>query len=281
MASYTYYNGTFGETDEIRIPLSDRAIYFGDGIYDAAIGYHGRIFLADEHIKRFLGNARRISIPSPPSYVQMSNLLNEVVRKADIEEFFLYFQISRSSKARTHSALNSEKFNILITVSDIEVKESERLIALISEEDRRHLNCDIKSLNLLPAVMASTHAESMGCDEAVFHRGQTVTECAHSNIAIITSGVLYTHPLSNLILPGITRARLLYACEKLTIPYRERSFTIDELYSADEILVTSTSKLCRRAGSINGISAGGKDPLIANALCHFLYNEYYDFRSSL
>lgn len=281
MKSYTYYNGDFAKTSEIKVPMTDRALFFGDGVYDAAIGANNRIFLLSEHVKRFISNAEKIMMPSVPSYTEISELLHECVRRADIDEFFLYFQISRAAPYRTHSALGASSSNIMITVSEAVVEESCELISLTTEEDRRHLNCDIKTINLLPAVMASTHAEAAGCDEAVFHRGQTVTECAHSNISIISGGVLYTHPLSNLILPGITRARLLLACKSLSIPYRERAFTLEELMSADEILVTSTSKLCRRAGTVNGIPAGAKDPDIGCALCHFLYEEYRDFQNNL
>lgn len=137
--------------------------------------------------------------------------------------------------------------------------------------------CDIKTLNLIPAVMASTRAQLADCEEAVFHRGEIVTECTHSNIAILKNGILITHPLSNTILPGITRRHLLIACEKLGIPYRERAFTLDELYSADEIFVTSTSKLCRTANRVNNIPVGEKDPENASKICNFLYKEYVDF----
>ena len=277
MRSYSYYNGTFAPTNEIRIPLTDRAIYFGDGVYDAAIGKDGRIFLADEHIKRFISNAKKISIPKIPSYQIVLDLLTETIKRAEIDEFFIYFQISANAPHRTHSSLGLDSSNLLITVSETETVESCECISLITEEDIRHLRCDIKTINLLPAVIASTRAAAAGCDEAVFHRGCTVTECSHSNISILKNGTLYTHPLNNLILPGITRARLLLTCHKLGIPYRERAFTLDELYCADEILVTSTSKLCRRAGSINGVPCGAKDPTLAKKICHNLYLEYSDF----
>ncbi len=274
MLSYSYYNGEFDMTENIRIPLSDRSIYFGDGIYDAAIGHDGRIFLLDEHVQRFLKNAKKLQFQCIPTYSEISEILQDVVMRANIEEFFLYFQISRNAAERNHSAANAKTSNILITVSEARILQAEKPISLITEEDRRYFMCDIKTVNLLPSVIASTKAELAGCEEAVFHRGSTVTECAHSNIAILKKGVLYTHPLSNTILPGITRQHLLSACEKLDITYRERAFTLDELYFADEILVTSTSKLCRCANRINNISVGGKDPINASKLSEFLYKEY-------
>ena len=274
MKSYTYYNGEFARTEDIRIPLSDRAIYFGDGIYDAAIGKHGKIFLLDEHIKRFISNAKRLGFSPIPTYRDLSVLLTDTVSRAAFDEYFVYFQISRSAEERIHSSLGCNTTNLMITVNKFSVKNDDSPISLITYPDNRHHYCDIKTINLLPSVLASTAAEEAGCDEAVFHRGPTVTECAHSNISILKSGILYTHPLSELILPGITRRHLLTACESLGIPYREHAFTVDDLYAADEVLVTSTSKLCRCAASINGRPVGGKDRRKSTDLRNFLYREY-------
>ena len=274
MNSYTYYNGAFAKTDDIRIPLSDRAIYFGDGIYDAAIGKGGRIFLIDEHIKRFISNAKRLGFPHIPTYKDLSELLSDTVKRASLDEYFVYFQISRNAETRMHSALGCSTANLMITVSEFSVKNDDKPISLITYPDNPNHYCDIKTLNLLPSVLASTAASEAGCDEAVFHRGATVTECAHSNISILKSGILYTHPTSELILPGITRRHLLIACESLGIPYREHAFTVDDLYCADEVLVTSTSRLCRCATSINGRPVGGKDRQKSASLRIFLYREY-------
>ena len=277
MQSFTYYNGTFDLTKNIRIPITDRSIYFGDGVYDAAIGKNGKIFLSNEHIERILSNTKRIGIGNAPSYSELNQLLNDVVRRAGINEFFVYFQITRNAPHRIHSATEVNSCNLLITVSEITVEREASPISLITAEDIRYFMCDIKTLNLLPSVLASTKAEDFGADEAVFHRGNTVTECAHSNISILKNGTLFTHPANNLILPGITRKHLLCACDKLGIPYKERAFTLDELFSADEILVTSTSKLCRTVYSIDNIPTGQNDTLTACRIRDFLYKEYESF----
>ena len=274
MKSFSYYNGVFDFSANIKIPLTDRSVYFGDGVYDAAIGKNGRIFLLDEHVQRFLSNAKRIGINNAPTYEEIGNLLLETIRRADIPEFFVYFQITRDSLNRMHSALNVTSYNLLITVSEITVNRSDTPISLITAEDIRYFMCDVKTLNLLPSVLASTKAEESGCDEAVFYRGDTVTECAHSNISIIKGGLLLTHPATNLILPGITRRHLLIACEKLGIEFTERPFTLEELFSADEILVTSTSKLCRTVNMIDGIRVGENDKSKSEKICDFLYKEY-------
>lgn len=255
---YAYYNGRFGRREEITVPLSDRALFFGDGVYDAAIGKRGKIFLLDEHIERLFVNAARLGIAPPVSLEELKKILFETVRHSAIEEFFLYFQLSRDKGARVHSAVGAG-VNLLVTVSDSPLPSPETTLSLITAEDLRYYYCDIKTLNLLPSVIASTRAEECGADEAVFHRGDTVTECAHSNIAILKGGTLITHPESCLILPGITRRQLIRAAKKLGIPVCERPFTLAELYSADEVIVTSTTKLALAAGSIDGHTVGGGD----------------------
>lgn len=274
MAAYAYYNGKFGLREDISIPLTDRAIYFGDGIYDVAIGRDGKIFQADEHISRFLGNTKKISINHSYTHESLYELLCEVVKKTGLQEFLLYFQLSRNNEKRRHSYLGCDESNLLITVEDFKLDTSKKAMRLITADDLRYYYCDVKTVNLLPAVLASGEAERAGCDEAVLHRGVTVTECAHSNVSIIKDGTLYTHPTNNLILPGITRSHLLLACRSLGIPYVERAFTLDELFSADEILVSSTTKLAKRACEIDGSAAGMKDEKTASALCNFLLNEY-------
>jgi D-alanine transaminase len=129
-------------------------------------------------------------------------------------------------------------------------------------------------VNLLPAVLASHKAASVGCDEAIFVRDGVVTECAHSNIAILKNGVIITHPDSPKILPGIAKKRLLSVAVSEGIEVCERQFAVEELFSADEVLVTSTTKICLSACEINGLSVGGKDGKILKLLQKKLFSEY-------
>ncbi len=275
MATYSYYNGKFAPTDEIVIPLTDRAIYFGDGIYDAAIGRNGKIFLLSEHIDRLLGNAPKLSIPIEYTKEELSEILLETVRRSGFDSYFVYFQLSRNGGKRRHIAEDAYGTNLLITVSEQPLPTEGARLKLTTFEDKRFEYCHIKTLNLLPSVLASTHAENLGCDEAVFHRGQTVTECAHSNVSILKDGSLITHPADNHILPGITRKHLISACNKLGIPVCERPFTLTELFDADEILVTSTTKLIAGTDVIDEVAVGGKDAKRLGLLSAALIEEYY------
>jgi D-alanine transaminase len=132
-------------------------------------------------------------------------------------------------------------------------------LKLITYEDERYLYCNIKTLNLLPNVLASQKAAEAGCNEAVFHRGDIVTECAHSNISILKGGVLRTAPLTKYILPGTVRKQMLELARENDIPIDETAFTLSELLNADEVIVTSTTLMIHGTESIDGKAVGGKD----------------------
>ena len=276
MNSYAYYNGSFGKYSDIRVPLSDRSIYFGDAIYDAAIGSYDRIMWEEEHINRFLSNAESIGIDHNFTAKYLSALLKEVAVKSMLRCYFIYFQLSRSLPHRTHSSMGASA-NLLITVNPIKVDPPCKKLDLITVSDKRFGYCNIKTTNLLPSVLASTKAEKAGCDEAIFVRGRYVTECAKSNISILNGGRLITHPKSNRILPGIAREHLLMTCKELGIPFCERPFTVKEMLSADEILVTSTTKLCKSVKQINGMHVGGKASETAKNICDIIHSEFKNY----
>jgi len=273
--SFSFYNGVFAPTEKIGIPLTDRSLYFGDGIYDAAIGKGGKIFLLEEHLDRLLGNAPKLSIPVPYSGEELTDILFETVRRSGYSSYFVYFQLSRNGGKRNHIADSSFGANLLVTVSEQPLPKENFSLRLVSFEDKRFEYCDIKTLNLLPSVLASTFAAENGCDEAVFHRGDIVTECAHSNISILKEGRLYTHPADNHILPGITRRHLISAAKRLSIPVVEEPFTTKELMLADEIIVTSTTKLIASAVFLDRKPVGGRDPENLHRLSDCLLDEYY------
>ncbi len=148
-------------------------------------------------------------------------------------------------------------------------------IKLITEPDTRFFHCNIKTLNLIPSVMASEKAKRAGCQETVFYReGGRVTECAHSNVHIIKDGALYTAPLDNLILPGIARKHLIQACDRLGISVHEEPYYLEDLFAAEEVLVTSSSNLCLHAHEIGGKPVGGMQPELIEALRKEVIGEF-------
>ncbi len=270
---YAFYNGEFYEKNELKIPLTDRSVFFGDGIYEALIGRSGGIYLLEEHFDRFWKNAEIMDLKPDFTREELSSRLSEIISRSGFYEYFIYFQLTRHSEERTHT-YKGNKTNLLITIREHTVPCTDTKLKLITAEDVRYRMCNVKTLNLLPNVLASKKAEKAGCDEAVFVRDGYVTECAHSNIFTVKNGVLITHPTNNFILPGITRKRLLYFAEKLGIPYRETPFTKGELISADAVLVSSTTRLANAVSEIDEIPLKKEENHEVNLLISALHEDY-------
>ena len=277
MPKTVYYNGKFYGKRRAVLPISDRSIFFGDVVYDAMIGHGGGLFLIEDQLERLLTNARRLDLIVPYTFERLCDISYNVVKKSKLEEYFLYIQLSRCAPERAHAYPDEQKTSLLITVSPFSLAPPEKQLKLITLEDKRYEFCDVKTVNLLPAVLASHKAQSVGCDEAIFGRDGVITECAHSNIALLQDGAIITHPDSPKILPGIAKKRLFAVAAAEGVEVCERSFTVEELFSADEVLVTSTTKICLPACEINGKSVGGKDGKILQKLQEKLFFEYKNY----
>ena len=275
MKNLGYYNGKFGEIEDMMIPMNDRVSYFGDGVYDATYSRNYKIFALDEHIDRFFNSAALLKINLGKTKQEMKDLLNEMVQKMDSGNQFVYWQATRGTGIRNHVfPSDGSTANIWITLTEKDIVDTYKKIKLTTMEDTRFLHCNIKTLNLLPSVMASERAKQLGCDETVFHRGDRVTECAHSNVSIIKDGIFKTDPTDHLILPGIARAHLIKACKKLGIGVDEYPFTVEELFDADEIIVSSSGSLCLAAEEIDGKKVGGKAPELLKAIQDEVLDEF-------
>ena len=273
MENLGYYNGRYGRLEEMMIPMNDRVCYFGDGVYDATCCAGHVIYLIDEHIDRFFNSAAMLKIEVPCSKAELRELLCEMVRKVDGDCLFVYWQVTRGTAMRNH-AFPDVPANLWIMIKPASFRDMSKRVRLTEMEDTRFLHCNIKTLNLLPSVMASQKAEERGCFETVFHRGETVTECAHSNVHILKDGALITHPTDCHILPGVARRHLILACQALGVPVEERPFTMAELLVADEVLVTSSSNFCIVADHLDDASVGGRAPVLVEKLQQWLTEEF-------
>ncbi len=274
MQNIGYYNGKTGLIEEMVIPMNDRAVYFGDGVYDATCCKNGIVYLADEHIDRFFNNAMLIDIVPNFTKKELYDLLHNLLAQVDADECFAYWQISRGTAKRNHIYPQGVTPNLYITITPAPIRDIYQKIKVITAEDKRFLMCNIKTIDLLPTVIASQKAEVAGAEECIFHRGDRVTECSHSNVHIIKDGKLKTAPTDCYILPGIARAHIIKACKKLCIPVDETPFTLDELKNADEVLISSSSKFCLSADTLNGQAVGGKAPEILKAIQDEVFAEF-------
>ncbi|HOV64716.1 MAG TPA: D-amino-acid transaminase, partial [Spirochaetia bacterium] len=216
-------NGKIIDRGDARIDIEDRGFQFGDGLYEVIRTYGGKPFLIEEHLKRLSRGAEaiRLSLPFDPS--EFTERLTELSAINSVQDGTIYMQITRGVAKRSHQFPTPlpEPTVIASTASSPRpLKLIEEGAGCILAEDIRWLRCDIKSTNLLPNVLAKEEARSKGCFEAIFHRGDIVTEGASSNIFAVRSGVIFTHPANNLILAGITRTAVLGIIAHLGLPVR-------------------------------------------------------------
>lgn len=276
MPAIGWYNGTLGNPDEMTVPMNDRAVYFGDGCYEACLACGTRPFALDLHFDRFFRSLEALSIPFSMERDELKAILADCLSAANEPFTELYWQVSRATAPRTHAFSGAgAKPNLLVIVTPKKPLPPERTLRLVTAEDIRYAMCDVKTLNLLPNVLAIARAESRGADEAVFVRDGIVTEGSHTNIHILKDGTLFTHQADNRILAGVTRAILLELCKRNGVPVAERAFSKDALFAADEVLVTSSTLGVRRADEIDGVPVGGKGGA-ALAMLLNAYRRYFD-----
>lgn len=277
MKNLGYYNGKYDLIENMTVPMNDRACYFGDGIYEAAYARNYIIYALDEHIDRFYDSARALGIVIPHTKAELSDIIYDLLKKVDSDEQLVYFQVSRGTEMRNHAPAPELVGNIWITLKPMKIKNIYEPMKLITVPDTRFFHCNMKTLNLLPTVLASKAAADAGVDEAVFHRGDIVTECAHSNIFIIREdGAVQTAPADNMILAGVARSHMISACREFGISVIEEHFTVEEMMKAAEIVVTSSGTLCRPAEYIDGIKVGGGAQAILKSLQDKLLGDYIE-----
>ena len=277
MKTLGYYNGKYDEIENMVIPMNDRVSYFGDGVYDATYSRNYKIFALDEHIDRFYNSAALLRIDLGMPKDEMKAILQDMVNKLDCGSQFVYWQATRGTGMRNHAfPTDGSKANLWITLKAKDIEDTYKKIKVRSKEDTRFLHCNIKTLNLIPSVIATQEATEMGCQETIFHRGERGTECAHSNVHIFKDGVFKTAPTDHYILPGIARAHLIRACKANNIPVDETPFTVSELMDADEVIVSSSGSFCLVANEVDGKPVGGKAPELIDTLQKYLVKEFID-----
>lgn len=268
MKTVGYYNGNIGEIEEMMVPMNDRAMYFGDGVYDATYAAKRKIFELEGHMERFFNSFKAMEIPFRMTREELAAELQKCVDLMDSDgEVMVYWQATRGTGMRNHLfPTDGKPANLLITVREVPLSDLRTPYKVITLEDTRFLHCNIKTLNLIPSVIANQRAKEAGCQEAIFHRGDRVTECAHSNVHILKNGKFITAPTDNLILPGITRKHLLRICQEQGIPYEERIFSLAEVFDADEIIISSAGTLGVGVCEVDGKAVGGRDPELLKRL---------------
>jgi len=260
-----YFNGKFQDHDQIKISPYDRGFQFADGVYEVIRFYYDHFFQTEAHLQRMAIGLAELKIDN----VELSNfkgIINELIKKNDLtgKQAIAYLQVTRGAYFPRRHIYPSTNIRptIFIDVSLFDPHPHEIIAGakIYLTEDIRWSRCDIKSIALLPNILARQEGLKNGAAETVFVRDGKITEGTHTNFCAIKNGQLFTHPLNNFILSGITRKIVLKICENLNIPVIETPVLESEIRRFDELLIIGTTAEITPVVQVNDQLIGARQP---------------------
>ncbi len=274
MSRFAYVNGRYLPRRDAAVDIEDRGYQFSDGVYEVCEVRGGRIIDERRHMARLHRSLDELRIAMPMSDAALAIVIRECMRKNRVQNGIIYLQISRGVARRDHAFPPPRTPpSVVVTARNLDFAGSERMagdgIAVVTVPDNRWERVDIKSISLLPNVLAKQTAREQGAKEAWFvNRNGHVTDGSSSNAWIVTKGgKVVTPPADKGILRGITRSVLIEVVRAQGLELEERSFTVDEIYGAREAFLTSASQIVMPVVRVNDRPIGNGAPgLIATAL---------------
>lgn len=279
--SLVYLNGELTPLSEARIPVLDRGFIFGDGIYEVIPIYNGKPFRGAQHLARLARSLAAIGIPDPHSESEWLALIARVVEANGLSDQMVYIQVTRGVARRTHAFPMEVTPTVLVMTNPMALPPASAVakgVPCVTMEDRRWLNCQIKSTSLLGNVLAAQYAAEHNATEAIQFRDGWLTEASSSNVWVVRKGRVSAPPKDNLILEGIRYGLMEELCAALDISLEARRVSREEVFGADEVLLSSASKELLPVVSIDGqvIGTGAPGPVFRQ-----LYDAYQAAKTAL
>lgn len=240
-----YLNGEITPLSEAKVPVLDRGFIFGDGVYEVIPMYGRKPFRAKQHMARLFRSLASIGIPNPHNEEQWMSLIDKVVAAYPADDQLVYLQVTRGVARRAHAFPQEMTPTVFIMTNPLTLPSAEAVrdgVACVSFEDKRWLRCEIKSTSLLGNVLAAQNAAENGVAESIQFRDGYLTEASASNVWIVKDGKLLAPPKDNLILEGIRYGLIEELCAAEGIPLESRRIAREEVFAADEVLLSSASK---------------------------------------
>ena len=265
LVSTVYLNGQFLPRAEAKLSLDERGFFFGDGVYEVTRVVRGRLFEWTRHARRLARGLKELRIDAGLDLDTIRSLQERLVRENDMLEGqgTVYLQITRGAAPRTHHFPPPGTPATVFLSATPFVPASEvrnRGVAVVTYPDYRWSRCDLKTVNLLPAVMAKQFAADNGAYESIFVREAVVTEGSHTNVFGVIGGEVRTYPNSNYVLPGVTREVVIELARELGIPVSETPIYRHEIAALEECFLTGTTSDVMPAVSIDGKPVGSGRP---------------------
>ncbi len=274
--STVFLNDKYLDKDQAKVSVLDRGFIFADGVYEVFPVYNGFIFRCDEHLKRLQNSLDAIHIDNPYKNNEWKDILSNVVKRNDNGDQSLYLQVTRGVAERDHVFSENMTPTVFAMSRPLTKKTNHEGVAIITTEDIRWKFCDIKSIALLPGVLLKYDAHKKGAKEAVLiNKNGLLTEGAASNVFIVKDNKIKTPKKDHQLLPGITRDLVVELASKNSLPIHEMDITENELKSADEIWLTSSTQEIIPVIKINDQSVGdGK----VGKMWHQINTIYQEFK---
>ncbi len=264
MSRIVYLNGSYLPEQEAKISIFDRAVNFGDAIYEVAGVMQGKLVDFEHHMQRYQTSLGKLSMQSPLQKDEILAAFRQLVAVNEIENGLVYMQLTRGVAERDFDWPEGMQPNLFMFTQPQSAAEAEQAgsgLKLASVDDIRWARRDIKTVNLLGQVLAKRQAHEAGADEALMvDRDGFVTECASSSFFIVSGDSILTRPLNNDILPGVTRRAVLALCQQQGMQLLERKFTLEEAMKADEAFITAASAYLMAVVKIDDRDVGAGKP---------------------
>jgi D-alanine transaminase len=255
-----YLNGKFMPAEKATVSVMDRGFLFGDGVYEVIPVFGDRLLRLDEHLARLQNSLDRISLSNPHSDEQWAEIFSQLLNNNDSEDRAVYLQISRGVYPKRDLAIKADYpptiFAMVLHVVPPDVEIISAGISVITVDDFRWGACDIKSTSLVANVMLKQQAVSADVEDAILIKNHMLSEGTASNVFIVKNDVLITPPTGHKLLPGITRDLVIEIAKNNSILVEEREVKESELYTADEIWMTSSTREIAPVIRLNGEALG-------------------------
>ena len=272
-----YLNGQWLPLAEARISILDRGFLFGDGVYELIPVYARKAFRMAEHLRRLQHSLDGIRLPNPKSEAEWISLIEELIAGQSFDNQSIYLQITRGAAPRDHAFPKDTAPTVLLMANPLTEPPRDLIengVAAISGRDIRWGRCDLKTLNLLPNVLARQAAVEQACVETVMFRDGVLTEGAASNIFVVKDGVILAPPKDHRVLPGITYDVVLELAAENGMATQVRDIEETEVRSADELWLTSSSREVQAIVTLDGKPVGSGLPGPVYRRMYALYQSF-------
>ncbi|MCB1033400.1 MAG: D-amino acid aminotransferase [Acidobacteria bacterium] len=240
---YVYLDGRLVPREDAKVSVEDRGFTFGDGIYEVVRIAASKSFRLDAHLDRLEAGAQALEIPLPLDRAALAEAIHSVARANALTEGTVYLQLTRGTAPRSHAFPAGAAPTLVMMAKPLAGPDPQLFesgVSAVTCPDLRFGFCEIKTIGLLPNVLAYQKARSRGCYEALLVRQGKITEGCLSSAFCARGGTVFTHPVDN-ILPSVTRRFLIEAFRSAGVEVREEAVTIEELLAADEVMMVGTT----------------------------------------